>query len=69
MRIILCEDVHKLLNDFIYYASASWISGRMADLMLYSEPELLYRAAKLENVILEAEAIYKPQWKQLSMDD
>jgi hypothetical protein len=30
---------------------------------------LLYRARKLEDAMLEAEAIYKPLWKQLSLDD
>ena len=69
MRIILCEDAHKLLLDFLYQALNHWNSGRMADLMLYSEPELLYRAAKLEDALLEAEAVYKPQWKQLAFDD
>jgi hypothetical protein len=70
MRIILCEDAHKLLDDFLYSALSHWMSGRIADIMGYSSEEaLLYRAQKLEDAMLEAEAIYKPQWKQLSLDD
>jgi hypothetical protein len=68
MRIVLCEDAHKLLHDFIYRATASWSSGHMADLMLYSEPELLYRVALLDDAMQEADAIYKPQWIQLVLD-
>jgi hypothetical protein len=70
MRIIICEDAHKLLDDFLYSALSSWNSGRIADIMGYSSEEtLIYRARKLEDAMLEAEAIYKPQWKQLSLDD
>ena len=70
MRIIICEDAHKLLDDFLYSALSSWSSGRVADLLRYSsEEELFYRARKLDRAIQEAEAIYKPQWKQLSLDD
>jgi len=69
MRIIVCEDAHKLLDDFLYYALSSWSSGRVADVMGYSEEALIYRAQKLDGAIQEAEAIYKPQWKQLSMGD
>jgi len=70
MRIIVCEDAHKLLDDFIYAALSSWSSGRVADILRYSSEEaLIYRAQKLEDAMLDAEAIYKPQWKQLSLDD
>jgi hypothetical protein len=70
MRIIVCEDAHKLLDDFLYSALSSWRSGRIADIMGYSSEEaLIYRAQKLEDAMLEAEAIYKPQWKQMFMDD
>jgi hypothetical protein len=70
MRIIICEDAHKLLDDFLYSALSSWSSGRIADILGYSSEEaLLFRAWKLEDATLEAEAIYKPQWKQLSLDD
>jgi DNA-binding Lrp family transcriptional regulator len=69
MRIILCDDAHKLLDDFLCSALASWSSGRIADVLGCSEAALLYRAYKLEDAMLEAEAIYKPRWKQLSLDD
>ena len=69
MRIIICEDAHKLLDDFLYSALSSWSSGRVADVMGYSEVALIYRAQKLDAAIQEAEAVYKPQWKQLSLDD
>ena len=69
MRIIVCEDAHKLLDDFLFSALASWSSGRIADLIGCSEPALLYRADILRKAMQEAEAIYKPQWQQLSMDD
>jgi hypothetical protein len=70
MRIIICEDANKLLDDFLYCALSLWSSGRLADVMGYSSEEaLIYRAQKLEDAMLEAEAIYKPQWKQLSLDD
>jgi hypothetical protein len=70
MRIIVCEDAHKLLDDFLYSALTSWSSGRIADIMGYSSEEaLLYRERKLEDAMLEDEAIYKPRWKQLSLDD
>jgi len=70
MRIVICEDAHKLLDDFLYSALSSWSSGRVADVLRYSsEEELIYRAQKLEDAMQEAEAIYKPRWKQLSLDD
>jgi len=69
MRIIVCEDAHKLLDDFLYSALSSWSSGRIADIMGYSEEALIYRAQKLDGALQEAEAIFKPQWKQLSLDD
>jgi len=69
MRIIVCEDAHKLLDDFLCSALSSWSSGHIADVLGYSEEELFYRAQKLDDAIQEAEAIYKPQWKQLSLDD
>jgi hypothetical protein len=69
MRIIICEDAHKLLDDFLYSALSSWSSGRVADIMGYSEEALIYRAQKLDSAIQEAEEIYRPQWKQLSLDD
>ena len=69
MRIIICEDAHKLLDDFLYSALSSWRSGRVADAMGYSEEALTYRAQKLDGAMQEAEAIYKPQWKQMSLDD
>jgi len=69
MRIIICDDAHKLLDDFLYSALSSWKSGRIADLLGYSEEALLYRARKLDDAVQEAEAIYRPQWKQLSMDN
>jgi len=69
MRIIICEDVHKLLDDFLYSALSSWSSGCIADIMGYSEEALIYRAQKLGGAMQEAEAIFKPQWKQLSLDD
>jgi hypothetical protein len=69
MRIIICEDAHKMLDDFLFHALVSWGSGRIADVIGYSEPELLYRAGILREVMQEAEDIYKPQWKQLSIYD
>ena len=69
VRLILCEDAHKFLDDFLYHALASWSSGRMADVMGCSEPELLYRAGILKDSMIEAEDIYKPQWKQLEFED
>jgi len=69
VRIIICEDAHKLLDDFLYRAMSSWSSGRMADVMGYSEPALIYRAEKLDKAVQEAEEIYKPQWKQLTLED
>ena len=69
IRIIICEDAHKLLDDFLYSALSFWSSSRVADIMGYSEEALIYRAQKLDSAIQEAEAIYKPQWKQLSLDD
>ena len=69
MRIIVCEDAHKLLDDFLYSALSSWKSGRIADLMGYSEEAFLFRARKLDDAMQEAEAIFRPQWKQLSLDD
>jgi len=69
MRIHICEDAHKLLDDFLYSALSSWSSGRIADILRYSEEELFYLAQKLDSAKKEAEAIYKPQWKQLSIDD
>ena len=70
MRIIICEDAHKLLDDFLYSALSSWSSGRVADILGYSSEEALtYRAQKLDDAMQEAEAIYKPQWEQLSLDD
>ena len=69
MRIIICDDAHKLLDDFLYSALSSWSSGRIADLIGYSEEALLYRARILGEAMQEAEAVYKPQWKQLSLED
>jgi len=69
MRIVVCEDAHKLLDDFLYSALSSWSSGRIADIMGYSEEALIYRAQKFDGAMQEAEAIFKPQWKQLSLDD
>ena len=69
MRIIICEDAHKLLDDFLYSALSSWSSGRIADILGYSEEALMYRAQKLDDAVQEAEAIYKPKWKQLSLYD
>ena len=69
MRIIICEDAHKLLDDFLYSALSSWSSGRIADVLGYSEEVLIYRAQKLDDAVQEADAIYKPQWKQLSLYD
>ena len=69
MRIIICDDAHKLLDDFLYYALSSRSSGRIADLIGCSEEALLYRARILDEAMQEAEAIYKPQWKQLSLED
>ena len=69
MRIILCQDAHKLLNDFLYHALTSSSSGHMADVMGCSEPALIYRAGILKDAMQEAEDIYKPQWKQLELVD
>ena len=69
MRIIICEDAHKLLDDFIYSALSSRSSGRIADVLGYSEEALIYRAQKLDDAMQEAEAIHKPNWKQLSLGD
>ena len=69
MSIIICEDAHKLLDDFLYSALSSWSSGRIADIMGYSEEALIHRAQKLEDAVQEAEAIYKPKRRQLSLYD
>jgi len=69
MRTIICQDAHRLLDDFLYSALSSWSSGRIANIMGYSEEALIYRAQKLGGGIQEAEAIFKPQWGLLSLDD
>ena len=68
MRVLICETVFRLLDDFINYAMSHG-SGRLADAMCYSEAELRYRAEFLDSALQDAIYIYKPEWVQLSMDE
>jgi hypothetical protein len=69
MRIIVCEKAFLLLDDFSYKASAHWHSGRLADALGYSEPELLYRVGFLDKALQEAKDIYWATWIQMSIDN
>jgi len=67
--IDLCDDALSLLESFIYHATSSWASGRMADVMLISEEELLYRVRFLDKAIEKAK--WEDNWldKQISFYD
>jgi hypothetical protein len=68
MRIIVCGNTWKLLENIICYALGCG-SGSLADALHYSEPELQYRARFLEDAMEETIAIYKPNWVQISLFD